>query len=627
MSEQKKIATTLKSTTRRMFIGESTVLLLSSLTPWLLTSCGSSGGSTTTPSPTPTPTPSPTPSPTPGLSLVSISTTTPTALSPITVKLAGFNPTQAFTVSFSGSSGNQAAQTAIRAEADGTVVIPTPLHFDAGTGNTSNLATTLAITQNNATVSVPIVINDIPQLGDFGVSLGAITRAFYVHQELALAASINAQQAIAALPSSTVNNATLIADLQAQLIKVILARNDIDRIIANNTVQIAIGTAPDGTPISFNARSVETMDRIIAQYLLAYSANGTLIGPSRFAARQGMKPQNAASGQFQVPPAVMAAILQSIQTLNGAVSFKGTQQTVTDPKSSTLDSVLSVLSTAATVVTVSASLIAIGAAVVVDAPVIAVGAGAVATYASLAGVLVSSASMGNDLYNVATNAYTAVTAVGGSAAQTSAKTAAEQALASLANDTVTTFLNAEGVGGLNNPSIIGPAASSVFEGIFAPAASDIGLAAAGLLTSVTNLLIPGVFSNDGAEASTGLNSLGANTSFGQVDGTVTVSNTQGVLSGLTGVGAGNSGIGTNEFTTMAAPDGSYNLVIPLGNSAISYSSMTVSAFDPISDLSLASTTVDLSTINPNTPIKGPSLSGVCNDTDAGAPDADDPDCD
>jgi len=540
--------------------------------------------------------------------------------------LAGFNPTLPFAVSFSGSSGNQAAQTAIRAEVDGTVVIPAPLHFDADTGNTSNLATTLAITQNNATVSAPIVIHDIPQLGDFGVSLGAITRAFYVHQELALGASINAQQSIAALPSSTVNNATLIADLQTQLTKVILARNDIDRIIADNTVQIAIGTAPDGTPISFNAHSVETMDRIIAQYLLAYSANGTLIGPNPLAAQRDSS-QNPTSAQLQVPPAVMAAILQSIQTLNGAVSFKGTQQGVTDPKSSTMDSVLSVLSTAATVVTVSASLIAIGAAVVVDAPVIAVGAGAVATYASLAGVLVGSASMGNDLYNVATNGYTAVTAVGGSAAQTSAKTAAEQALAMLANDTVTTFLNAEGVGGLNNPSIIGPAASSVFEGIFAPAASDIGLAAAGLLTSVTNLLIPSVFSNDGAEASTGLNSLGANTSFGQVDGTVTVSNTQGVLSGLTAVGAGNAGTGTNEFTTMAAPDGSYNLVIPLGNSAISYGSMTISAFDPVSDLSLASATVDLSTINPNTPIKGPSLSGVCNDTDASAPDADDPDCD
>src|SRR6185437_8295907 len=349
MSEQKKIVTT--PTTRRMFIGESTILLLSSLAPSLLTSCGSSGGSTTTPSPTPAPTPSPTPSPNSGLSLVSISTTTPTALSPITIKLAGFNPTLPFAVSFSGSSGNQAAQTAIRAEVDGTVVIPAPLHFDADTGNTSNLATTLAITQNNATVSAPIVIHDIPQLGDFGVSLGAITRAFYVHQELALGASINAQQSIAALPSSTVNNATLIADLQTQLTKVILARNDIDRIIADNTVQIAIGTAPDGTPISFNAHSVETMDRIIAQYLLAYSANGTLIGPNPLAAQRDSS-QNPTSAQLQVPPAVMAAILQSIQTLNGAVSFKGTQQGVTDPKSSTMDSVLSVLSTAATVVTV-----------------------------------------------------------------------------------------------------------------------------------------------------------------------------------------------------------------------------------------------------------------------------------
>jgi hypothetical protein len=63
--------------------------------------------------------------------------------------------------------------------------------------------------------------------------------------------------------------------------------------------------------------------------------------------------------------------------------------------------------------------------------------------------------------------------------------------------------------------------------------------------------------------------------------------------------------------------------------------MSIGAFDPVDlyDPSintltvLDSSVVDLSGINTNTPITGPSLVGTCNDTDSGSPDGDDPDCD
>lgn len=273
-----------------------------------------------------------------------------------------------------------------------------------------------------------------------------------------------------------------------------------------------------------------------------------------------------------------------------------------------------------------ATVIAIGAATIADAPVIAAFATAAATYAALTGVAIGSASIGNDLYNVGTNVYNACTAVPGSGKQDAALNALEQSSLTLTNDIVTTFLNAEGVGGVGIASLE-PAATSVFTGIFEPAAKDVALAAGGLLTSVNNLLIQSAFSNDGGEASAAAKFLGSSTSFGVVDGSVSISNNQGVLSGLTGVGAGNSGSGTNQFTSMAAPDGSYQLVIPIGDSSLAYGSMAVSAFDPVSDLTLSSAVVDLRGINPNTPVKGPSLSGTCTDTDAGNPDSDDPDCD
>ena len=73
--------------------------------------------------------------------------------------------------------------------------------------------------------------------------------------------------------------------------------------------------------------------------------------------------------------------------------------------------------------------------------------------------------------------------------------------------------------------------------------------------------------------------MGPNTDFGQVSGTLAISNSQGGRTpGLTGIAAANSGSGTLGFTSMAAPNGSYNLVIPLGNSSISYNSVTISAF-------------------------------------------------
>src|SRR6266851_6460821 len=98
------------SINRRIFLAQSAAVAASTF----LSSCGGSGGNP--------PTPTPTPTPTSGLSLVSISSTTPSALSPIVVKLSGFDSTKAFTVSFSDPSGNQIAQTPIRFQSDGTIV-------------------------------------------------------------------------------------------------------------------------------------------------------------------------------------------------------------------------------------------------------------------------------------------------------------------------------------------------------------------------------------------------------------------------------------------------------------------------------------------------------------------------
>lgn len=608
-------------TNRRVFIAQSAAMAASTL----LSSCG--GRSNPNP-----PTPSPTPSAPPEtLSLVSISSTNPTALTAITIKLSGFDSSKPFTVSFSDPSGNEIPQNPIRFDASGTVVVAAPIHIDASTGNTSSFSTTVTVAQSGSSVSSSLVINDIPPLATYGISLGMVSRAFYIHQAITLGQSINAQLAVSLLPKATPTNATLMNNLKTQLLNIIYARNDLDRIVNDRTVSIPVGTAPDGTSVAFNAISLEIMDRIILQYLLAFTNNGTIIpAHAKGTLDKHGRRLKIAKEIAALSPGQISGIIQGITSLSGAASFKTTQQTLTDPSSSTLDNVLSSVSTALGLVTVGASVVALGAATVAGAPVIAAAAGAVATYSTIAGLVVGSLSMGNDLYNLATNTYGWITDQPGSSLSDVGK-----AGSALATDAVVSFLTAEGLGGLNAAAEVGPIASSVFKGIFNPASEDVELAAAGMLWTVQNLLVQSDLSSDNTAASTSIQSVVPG-DFGQMDGTVSVSNSQGpILSGLTGVGAGNNGSLADALTSIAAPDGTYDLVLPIGSPSLSYSAMDIVAFDPVDlyDPStntlevLDSVAMNLSGISSTQAITGPSLVGTCDDTDAGDPDGDDPDCD
>jgi hypothetical protein len=153
--------------------------------------------------------------------------------------------------------------------------------------------------------------------------------------------------------------------------------------------------------------------------------------------------------------------------------------------------------------------------------------------------------------------------------------------------------------------------------------------------STDNLLLQKALSDDSTAADSSIQSVGVN-DFGQVEGTASITNSQGpILSGLTGIGAGNNGSLPDTLTTIAAPDGSYSLILPIGSPSLAYTTLDIAAFDPVylydSSINtltiLGSSVVDLSNVNPNAPVIGPSFQGSCNDTDSGNPDGDDPDCD
>ncbi len=605
------------SLTRRAFMVQGATTFASVL----LASCG---GGSNTPTPTPTPTPSPSPTPSSGISITSISPSNPIALTPITVQLAGFDSTKPFMVEVGGQ-----AQTPIRVQSN-TVVLAAPANFDGSTGATSSLSTTLSVSQNGSTASSPIQIGDMPQLSDLGVPLGTISRAFLNYQAIILGQSINAQQAISLLPKAgSPNNALLLSHLMTQLLNVVKARNDIDRIVSNNATSIPIGTTPTaGLSLTFDVNSVTMMDRVIAQYLLAGTNNGTILPQAKKSRKHknGMKVTPLASGGS----AFWTTLTQVINTESGAVSYLSNQQTQAATDSSTFDRTLSAVSMYSSYVTAGATLIGLATAATAAAPVFA----GLATAAAITGFLAGSLAMGNDYVNLFTSVYAyASNEPGASAAKIGS------AFTSLLADGVTTYLNAEGLGGVlgAGASVSTTLLNSIYKDIFTATADSVTLGTASLAVSTDNLLIQQALSADSNTANASIQSVSP-TDFGLVTGMCTISNSQGpILSGLSGVGTGDAnGSAPDTLTSIAAPDGSYQLVLPIGSPDLTYSAMDVAAFDPvdlydptINTLTILGTSsvVDLSGVNPNTPIAGPSFAGACVDTDAGSPDGDDPDCD
>jgi hypothetical protein len=512
------------------------------------------------------------------------------------------------------------------------VIVAMPITLDGGTGATRGFDGQLTITQNGTTTApIDVSIADLPQLSDMGASLGSISRAFYIHQELTTAGNLNAQQALAALPNVTVKASGVIADQELQLKNVITARNDVDRIVTDHSTSIAAGTAADGTPLSFTSTSLEIQDRIIGQYLLTCTSNGTVI-PAKLGSRRARRKRPSRStprpsDKAGIPPNAITQITQVISAGSGWVGFKTAQQTLAQSDSSAVDHFLASASEYQTVAVLGTTVVALGAAVV-GAPAVAALAGAALTYETLLGVAIGAASIGNDLYNVVNTGYDAYQASGADAALNSRFSSAVLALGT---DAFSTAISAVGVGAFASGSVVGNAAESVFQSLWGSvSAADATLGAAALAASTGSLYLQNALTADGAATQNGLDQMAAltaspQTGFGTVTGTSAVANSQGpILSGLTGIEIGD---GTSTFSAIADPSGAYDVLVPLGNASINYSQATLSAYDPISGLILSSEPIDLSSLTSDTVDAAAPLVGACTDDDASTPDADDPDCD
>jgi hypothetical protein len=560
--------------------------------------------------------------PTPQVTITSVSNSSPMALTPLYVKTSGLNTSATFSVSLANNSGFSVNLIPLRSQADGTVVLAMPLYISPSTGQTSTVSAALTIAQGGTTSApVNVTIQDIPQNSDYGTNLGDISRAFFNFHEMALGRMLNGLQSLQAMPSNTVNTTTVQSHVNGQFINVIKARNDLDRIVTNNQLEINPGTLNDGTSVNFDSNSVSTLDRILGMYLTVLQPNLPTPNIKKEKLRHSDTAQNGKSRKKQIakPDGVsMPALLNSIGTVTAGETVYGSVRTNLQSDSTYADRLLAVGNGAAATVGIVATI---------------AGAPEIAAAAVLTGVVYGVCSVANDIYHIGTDVVNIMTLSNSGSDQAALTAAQNDMLSSAVNlpfDVVSTALGALSVPA-NGVASLGEEVVAFYEGV-----PQLQVQGSALVVSTLQLFAQNLV-NDANSAQSAAAQLQTTFSspdqgFAEVMGPAFIANAEGpILSGLTGVAIDDqSGA---YFYSLADELGNYDVLIPIGDTALNYNDMTINAFDPVTSnaegsfFDLASMPLDLSGVTSTQPFLGPILSGTCDDTDAGAPDADDPDCD
>lgn len=562
------------SLSRRSMLVRGALLAMARATPagLALGLAGCGGGGSTTAS---------------ALAISAASQNTPTSMTPVALRTMGLDVTQPFTVTVALPSGQSQTVPVLSTRPDGTVVITAPLYIDATTGATGSTDLTVQIAQGGHTSNaLPMSVLDMPSVASYGVAPGVISHNFFNYLILQSGQLLNRYQAESLLPGAP-DTSTVRSVLAQRIVDTLEMRSNIDDIASGTQTAFQIGTTASGLSVEFTAASVDMLDRMIGLHLQA-------VGYLPNMAFQSV-PQPSSLAQ-QAPGAQAAKALSSLDiaglidglTKNSAVAAGLAGAAGAVPKSGTsyFDNVLSGIGAAASIV-----------GLVADAPAIVAGAAVV-------GAAVGMVSAAEDAYNLYTGDPNA-------------------SWEKLALDT------ASGVTAAFGGEVVGEAGSVVNEiSTFAKQAGSTGTSGLAL-QGVGFISNAGLFgSNFVSQAGAGAQAIADAQPFGTANGTVAITNSQtGLLAGLPGVNLVDPVTGAT-LSTIADSDGNYSFEVPIGISGFNYGGLQVYSYDPITGLiTSAVTSVDLSTLTSSGALQLPSLSGTCSDSDAGAPDSDDPDCD
>lgn len=572
---------------------------------------GGGGGSSSAPSvPVPVSTTAPpTSAPTVSLSIVGIDNTTPTALTAIHIGTTGVNPASAVTVIFQGPNGVNVTAKPMNVASDGTVEVAIPLYFDPTSGQTASANLSVAVSQSgNTSNSVGLSVADIPQQSAYGLPVGTITRTFYNMVIMQQGRQLGALYALQLAPGNTVALGSTQTNVSSLLNKNIAARNDADRIVAGTASSIPVGSV-NGVAINYDQTTLVFQDRVLGWYL----ANLAAAMSSSTGTLSVRRPVGFTHRKQSINLGTVVNTIEQLGNIAGIVKMTsdvkdaGAQGKVNDA------------------IIAAAGGLAIGAAILSLPAIGVVTTAGAATFA----MAVATTSIWNHVYNEWTDL-----GVITHAAENGASSAQVQAAQQDMNSNRTGAL-LDGV----SFALSSVDATSLGKSLISVLGSEVGVKgvvqSAGLISTVGQLASSSAPDSDLSTAQAGTNQVAnAFTSskpelFADVTGTANIGNSNGATSPLTGlVGMQIDDNTTNQIVGqgMADSGGSYDFVVPLSSSTVNYSNLRIQAFDPITSNGMGFQNVNLSG-NLSATISMPTVTGTCNDTDAGTPDADDPDCD
>jgi len=470
-----------------------------------------------------------------------------------------------------------------------------------------------------------IAVGDIPQLSDYGTSLGTISRTFYNFQIMMLGQEQGQLQAIQATNGNSVNTSSASSDVQNLLLGTIRARNDVDRVITSNSLAIPVGTLSGNLgQANFDRNSLELEDRVIGWYLTnlaSITGNGGSLSIGYHRSFGKVRYRHAAgAGQRHTLGINFGKTLSSIGNIADAVKSGFDIQAALNKGGPPLDQALAV----------AGGLVGGMEAIGLGGPVVVGGL----TVAATVGLAVAEVVVINTGYEVGCNIYAAM-----SQASPGGNGGAVQAGVAQISDLASTGIEAAMSATLTlamAPPGTGTVASLIYQAMNRSSSSGPQyIEADGLVKEDTTFVTSGVFQAD--QQTSVAEALQIDSTFSlqspdlyqQVLGIADISQSAGPLLGeLPEVSLTTASSSPTLTSGIADESGNYQVWVPLGTIGVNYSGVNLQAFDPNtgSGTILASETVDL------TPLQyGPetlaTISGSCNDTDADNPDGDDPDCD
>jgi uncharacterized protein (TIGR03437 family) len=249
--------------------------------------------------------------------IASLSTTTVLPLTPLYIPTSGVNPSAVLTITMSDAAGFKISESPIRILADGTVVAAVPLYVSPVTGKIGAGAVSLSLTQNGITSSsVPINIQDLPALSSYNVQPGQVSRVLLALNGMVLARRLNEYQAVQLSASSAIDTSKAQTLLKSLLSAATRAHTDVDQILATPKASIFAGFNTSAKPISFDASSLDLMDRVGAVTLL--QVYGWLTTPSTTASRSAAYAEHSHAADTGTKIIDLASLLLKLNSADAA---------------------------------------------------------------------------------------------------------------------------------------------------------------------------------------------------------------------------------------------------------------------------------------------------------------------